>query len=108
MSARTYNLTVVGEPPREDREPEADLRPATGILAGIGISLLFWVKFIYTTQLGEWSAAHWSAWQINFWGLGKHLLDLPFKFSLPLLLWAGFYLREMLPKPKKRRVSVFS
>ena len=61
------------------------------------VSHLFWVKFIYATQLGEWSAEHYNAWQINFWGLGKHLLDLPFKFAMPLLLWAAFYLRELLP-----------
>ncbi len=64
------------------------------------VSLLFWVKFTYATQLDTWSDANYSTWQQNFWGLGKHLLDLPFKFSLPLLLWAAFYLREMLPKPR--------
>lgn len=62
------------------------------------ISLLFWVKFVYTTQLGAWSAEHYSSWQINFWGMSKHLLDLPFKFAMPLLLWAAFYIRLMLPK----------
>lgn len=60
------------------------------------LSLLFWVKFIYATQLGGWSAENYSQWQMNFWGLGKHLLDLPFKFAMPLLLWSGFYLRELL------------
>ncbi len=64
------------------------------------VSLLFWVKFVYATQLGSWSLEHYGTWQRNFWGLGKHLLDLPFKFSLPLLLWTGFYLREMLPRPR--------
>lgn len=59
-------------------------------------SLLFWVHFIYATQHDVWSAEHYSPWQINFWGLGKHLLDLPFKFAMPFLLWAGFYLGEML------------
>ncbi len=63
-------------------------------------SLFFWVKFIYATQLGAWSAANYSTFQINFWGLGKHLLDLPFKFSMPLLLWAGFYLSLLMPKIK--------
>lgn len=67
------------------------------------VSLLFWVKFIYTTQLGEWSAEHYNAWQINFWGLGKHLLDLPFKFAMPLLLWSAFYLRELLPESEAER-----
>ncbi|MEM8964528.1 MAG: hypothetical protein AAGD38_23780 [Acidobacteriota bacterium] len=57
----------------------------------------FWVKFTYATQLDSWSAQHYSVFAQNFWGLGKHLLDLPFKFSLPFLLWAFFYLREILP-----------
>ena len=43
MSTRTYSLTVVGNAPSQTREKEADLNPAAGILAGIGISLAFWV-----------------------------------------------------------------
>ena len=62
------------------------------------LSLFCWVKFIYATQLGEWSVQNFSTFQINFWGLSKHLLDLPFKFSMPLILWAAFYLGEMLPR----------
>ena len=53
--------------------------------------LFFWVKFAYATQLGEWSEQHYGAFGQTFWGLGKHLLDLPFKFGLPLILFAGFY-----------------
>ncbi len=67
------------------------------------VSLLFWVKFIYATQLGEWSAEHYGAWQVNFWGLGKHLLDLPFKLAMPFLLWAAFYLGELLPPSRSRK-----
>ena len=55
------------------------------------ILLVFWVKFAYATQLGEWSAEHYGAFGQTFWGLGKHLLDLPFKFGLPLILFAGYY-----------------
>ena len=62
------------------------------------VSLLFWVKFVYATQLGEWSAQHYGSFAQNFWGLGKHLIDLPFKLALPLALWAAFYLRELLPQ----------
>jgi len=51
----------------------------------------FWVKFAYATQLGEWSLANYGAFARNFFGLGKHLLDLPFKLALPLALWAFFY-----------------
>lgn len=58
--------------------------------------IFFYVKFAYATRLGAWSLAHYGAFARNFWGLGKHLLDLPFKFSLPLLLWAVFYLRDLM------------
>jgi hypothetical protein len=58
--------------------------------------IFFYVKSTYATQLGDWSLAHYGAFARNFWGLGKHLLDLPFKFALPFVLWAGFYLRDMM------------
>ena len=58
------------------------------------ILLVFlYVKFAYATQLGAWSLAHYGPFARNFWGLAKHLFDLPFKFALPFLLWAGFYLK---------------
>ncbi len=53
------------------------------------------MKFTYATQLGAWSVAHYGSFAQNFWGLGKHLFDLPFKLTLPFLLWAVFYLREL-------------
>jgi hypothetical protein len=65
------------------------------------ISLLFWVKFAYATQLGDWSGEHYGSLGSNAWGLGKHLLDLPFKFAMPLLLWAVFFLRQLLPDEEK-------
>lgn len=61
------------------------------------VLVLFWVKFFYATQLGAWSLEHYGAFARNFWGLGKHLLDLPVKLALPFLLWAGFYLDRLLP-----------
>lgn len=64
--------------------------------------LFFVVKFVYSTQLGSWSNAHYGAFAQNFWGFGKHLLDLPFKLALPFILWAGFYFvdfqRNLRPK----------
>jgi hypothetical protein len=61
------------------------------------VLVFFLVEFAYATRLGAWSLEHYGAFARNFWGLGKHLLDLPFKFSLPFLLWAGFYLRTLTP-----------
>jgi hypothetical protein len=57
--------------------------------------VMFVVEFAYATQLGAWSLGHYGAFARNFYGLGKHLLDLPFKLALPLLLWCAFYLPQL-------------
>ena len=56
--------------------------------------VFFFVKFVYSTQLGSWSNEHYGPVAQNLWGFGKHLLDLPFKLALPFILWAGFYVRD--------------
>jgi hypothetical protein len=56
--------------------------------------LFFYVKFVYSTQLGAWSNDHYGPVAQNLWGFGKHLLDLPFKLALPFMLWAGFYFAD--------------
>lgn len=66
------------------------------------VLLLFFVKFVYATQLGAWSGQHYGFFAQNFWGLGKHLLDLPFKFALPFFLWAAFYFEEFLAHVRER------
>jgi hypothetical protein len=55
----------------------------------------FIVEAAYATRLGAWSAAHYGVFARNFWALGKHLLDLPLKLALPLLLWCAFYLPDL-------------
>lgn len=65
------------------------------------ISLVFWVKFAYATQLGSWSMQNYTAFGRNFWGLGKHLLDLPFKFAWPLVMWIAFFGPSLLPSAPK-------
>jgi hypothetical protein len=61
--------------------------------------LYFWVKFTYATQLGSWSVEHYGAFSRNLYGLGKHLLDLPFKLGLPLALFVVFHYRRLVPVP---------
>jgi hypothetical protein len=56
----------------------------------------FVVKAAYATNLGAWSLAHYGPFARNAYGLVRHLLDLPFKLGLPLLLWSGFYLGRMM------------
>lgn len=70
---------------------------ALALLAFDILLVLFWVKFIYATQLGAWSLEHYSPTARNFWGLGKHVLDLPIKLAMPFALWVGFYLDRLLP-----------
>jgi hypothetical protein len=59
------------------------------------IALFFRVKFIYATQLGSWSVEHYGPFLRNFWGLSSHLLNLPFAFGLPLLLWCAFFWQDL-------------
>ena len=59
------------------------------------MDLFFWVKFIYATQLGSWSLEQYGALTRNVWGMGKHVLDLPVKLGLPLLLWAVSFWEEL-------------
>jgi hypothetical protein len=63
------------------------------------LDVLFWVKFAYATQLGDWSLRRYGPLARNFWGMGKHLLDLPVKLALPLLIWCWFHLGRRLARP---------
>lgn len=69
------------------------------------VLILFRIQFTYATQLGEWSLERYGAFARNFWGLGKHVLDLPVKLALPFLLWAGFYLEKLLPASESPHIS---
>jgi hypothetical protein len=78
------------------RERLANLGQAALITVFFDLLVLFFiVKAVYATGLGPWSLAHYGPFARNVYGFGKHLLNLPFKLALPLLLWAGFYLREL-------------
>ncbi len=61
------------------------------------VSLFFRVNFVYATQLGAFSRENYGSLAINLWGISSHLLELPFKFAMPFLLWAAFYIRLVLP-----------
>ena len=58
--------------------------------------IFFYVKAKYAAGLGAWSLSHYGPFARNFYALARHLLDLPFKLALPFLLWAGFYLRDLM------------
>lgn len=76
--------------------------------------VVFYVESVYANDLGDWSLRHYGALARNLWGLGKHLLDLPFKFALPFALWALFHLGSLDSAPaaarsgRKRKTSAKS
>jgi hypothetical protein len=73
-----------------------DLGVGTLAMALFHVVLAFlWVQFILTNQLGSWSTSNYGPFAQNAWGLAKHLADLPFKFGLPLAVWAALHLREL-------------
>ena len=65
----------------------------------------FVIKAAYATKLGAWSLAHYGPFARNAYGLVRHLLDLPFKLGLPLLLWSGFYLGRMMEGPRRSQAD---
>jgi hypothetical protein len=86
----------LGVPGLPWRERLGNLAIAALITVAYDVLLVvFVVEFVYATQLGAWSLAHYGPFARNFYGLGKHLLDLPFKLALPLLLWCAFYLPRL-------------
>ena len=54
------------------------------------INLLFHVKTLYATGLGEWSQQHYSDLSRNVFGFGRYFTDLPGRFSFPFLIWLAF------------------
>lgn len=88
-------LAVPGVPPRRKME---NLGWALLISVFFHILLVvLHVKFAYATQLGTWSLENYTPVAREAWGMAKHLADLPLKLAWPLLLWAAFYLRWLLP-----------
>lgn len=89
-------LAVPGVPLRQRLE---NLGIALLVLVFFHLLLIVaWVKFAYATQLGEWSTEHYGPVAREAWGMTKHLLDLPIKLALPLVLWAFYYLKLLLPE----------
>ena len=54
------------------------------------LNLVFHIKTLYATSLGEWSATHYSDLARNIFGFGRYFTDLPGRFSFPFLIWLGF------------------
>ena len=64
------------------------------------VSLYFRVNFGYATQIPA-TVGDYGKVSRNLWGISSHMLELPFKFAMPFVLWAAFYIRHLLPATRK-------
>jgi hypothetical protein len=60
------------------------------LVACQAVNLVFHVKTLYATGLGEWSQHYYSNLARNVFGLGRYFTDLPGRFSFPFVIWLGF------------------
>ncbi len=75
------------------------------------VFLVFEVQSVYTTRLGDWSAAHYGAFARNFWAAGFHFYQIAGRFAAPFAIWWFFSRPETAqaqeaprgPRRKKKR-----
>jgi hypothetical protein len=80
------------------------------------LTLLWHVKFFFASSLGPWSHEVYSDFAREFYGTLQYFFDIPVTFTLPLLLWVGFFSPQVFamlgialpdtqaqPRPRKRR-----
>ncbi len=53
-------------------------------------NLVFHVKTLYATGLGEWSTHYYSDIARNVFGFLRYFTDLPGRFGFPFMIWLGF------------------
>jgi hypothetical protein len=56
----------------------------------LAANLVFHVKTLYATGLGEWSAHYYSNVARNVYGFLRYFTDLPGRFGFPFMIWLGF------------------
>lgn len=72
------------------------------------LALLWHAQFFFATALGPWSDANYSALSREILGGLQYFFDIAVTFTLPLLLWVGFFsgpvsaLLGLGPRPEAR------
>ncbi len=54
------------------------------------LNLVFHVKYLFASGLGEWSRQTYSDFARNLFGFLQYFTDLPGRFSFPFLIWLSF------------------
>lgn len=55
------------------------------------LTLLWHVKYFFATAMGPWSQATYSNLSREVYGALQYFFDIPVTFTLPLLVWVGFF-----------------
>jgi hypothetical protein len=61
------------------------------------LNLLWHVEFFFATAMGVWSREVYSDTAREVYGGLRYFFDIPLTFTLPLLLWVGFFHELVLP-----------
>jgi hypothetical protein len=79
-------------PPRPWRQQNVTrfLLAALCLLVVHVVFLVFQVESVYANNFREWSAAHYSAFERNFWGAGFHFYQIAGRFAAPFAIWWFF------------------
>jgi len=67
------------------------------------IFLVFQVESVYANNFRDWSAAHYSAFERNFWGAGFHFYQIAGRFAAPFAIWWFFGRSEPAPAEEPAR-----
>ena len=60
------------------------------------LTVLVQTKFMYALQLGEYSRAHYGAWDRNIYAFLKQFFELIGRFAFPFAIWVLFTYRETI------------
>jgi len=68
-------------------------------------NLVFHLKFLYATGMGEWSLGNYSDLSRNAYGFLRYFTDLPGRFSFPFLIWLGFNWQQVMEMLGRTQVA---
>ena len=105
-----FNFVLLGAlfalPPRPWRQKNVTrfLLAALCLFVVHVVFLVFQVESVYANNFREWSAAHYNAFERNFWGAGFHFYQIAGRFAAPFAIWWFFGRSEPAePVPEQAR-----
>jgi hypothetical protein len=87
-------LFALGKKPWRDKSIAQLLLAAVLLWLVHVAALIFEVRSVYATRLGDWSTAHYGAITRNFWAGGFHFYQIAGRFAAPFAIWWPFSKRD--------------